>query len=236
MGKDKVSSYLLYAIGEILLVVIGILIAVTLNNLNEVNKANRKAEQYLKRLSEDVALIKKDIDKSIDFMTFNFNGSVTVQSVLEKGYLDSANVAAFDRYLKRYYQHQLTFQDANTYNEMLSAGQLNLIRNKWIRDSFSDLADTREFLMEITRSAFRKSLQDDGSFKKYIRYKLIHQNTDSATHVATYDFDEMKEDPVFINEISKQAKMWLEIRTLFERFRDGIIQMQDSITSEMQHQ
>jgi len=46
MEKNKVGKYLKYAIGEIVLVVIGILIAVSINNWNEAQK-NRKTEKLL---------------------------------------------------------------------------------------------------------------------------------------------------------------------------------------------
>ena len=46
LTENKVSKYLLYAIGEIVLVVIGILIALQINNSNEQRKLN-KQEQYL---------------------------------------------------------------------------------------------------------------------------------------------------------------------------------------------
>ena len=41
--ENKVSKYMLYAIGEIILVVIGILIALQINNWNNVQK-NKQAE------------------------------------------------------------------------------------------------------------------------------------------------------------------------------------------------
>jgi len=44
--QDNVRKYLLYAVGEILLVVIGILIALQINNWNEFSK-NRNYEIYL---------------------------------------------------------------------------------------------------------------------------------------------------------------------------------------------
>ena len=44
--ENKVSKYLLYALGEIVLVVIGILIALQINNANEQRK-ERAAEQVL---------------------------------------------------------------------------------------------------------------------------------------------------------------------------------------------
>jgi hypothetical protein len=41
LTENKFSKYLIYAIGEIILVVIGILIALQVNNLNEQSKKKR---------------------------------------------------------------------------------------------------------------------------------------------------------------------------------------------------
>ncbi len=43
-AENKVMAYLRYAIGEILLVVIGILIALQINNWNEHRKENQKSK------------------------------------------------------------------------------------------------------------------------------------------------------------------------------------------------
>ena len=54
LTENKFSKYLLYAIGEIVLVVIGILIALSINNWNE-NLKNKKLEtSYLKRISFNI--------------------------------------------------------------------------------------------------------------------------------------------------------------------------------------
>ena len=45
--ENKASKYLLYAIGEIALVVIGILIALSINNWNENNKLEKKEATLL---------------------------------------------------------------------------------------------------------------------------------------------------------------------------------------------
>ena len=50
LTENKFSKYLLYAIGEIVLVVIGILIALQVNNLNEVEKVKDKEVIYLNAL------------------------------------------------------------------------------------------------------------------------------------------------------------------------------------------
>ena len=54
MENNKTSRYLKYAIGEIILVVIGILIALQINNWNENNKLNSKKQDYYAQLLEDL--------------------------------------------------------------------------------------------------------------------------------------------------------------------------------------
>ncbi len=54
LSENKFSKYLLYAIGEIVLVVIGILIALQINNWNEQRKANLLEADYYCRLLEDI--------------------------------------------------------------------------------------------------------------------------------------------------------------------------------------
>lgn len=54
LSENKFSNYLIYAFGEIVLVVIGILIALSINNWNQNNK-NKKAEiYYLKQMKIDL--------------------------------------------------------------------------------------------------------------------------------------------------------------------------------------
>jgi Family of unknown function (DUF6090) len=54
MEQNKTGKYLKYAIGEIVLVVIGILIALQINNWNENKKSARLAETYIKDIRQDL--------------------------------------------------------------------------------------------------------------------------------------------------------------------------------------
>jgi len=53
LTENKFSKYLIYAIGEIVLVVIGILIALTINNWNEQRKTNQQGLLLLSQLKLD---------------------------------------------------------------------------------------------------------------------------------------------------------------------------------------
>ena len=54
MSENKTGKYFKYAIGEIVLVVIGILIALSINNWNENRKQNLKQKALLTKFSQDL--------------------------------------------------------------------------------------------------------------------------------------------------------------------------------------
>ena len=54
LGEGAAYKYLLYAIGEIALVVIGILIALQINNWNEERQDKIDEKQYLQRIIYDL--------------------------------------------------------------------------------------------------------------------------------------------------------------------------------------
>ncbi len=53
MEQDKLRTYLFYAVGEILLVVIGILIALQINNWNEKRQEDNRRVQLLENIRSD---------------------------------------------------------------------------------------------------------------------------------------------------------------------------------------
>ena len=56
LGQGKSGKYLKYAIGEILLVMIGILLALQVNNWNEVRKQSKADIEFLKNLKTELVL------------------------------------------------------------------------------------------------------------------------------------------------------------------------------------
>lgn len=62
LTENKISRFLIYSIGEILLVVIGILLALQINNWNESKKSDQKQRNYL-------ALIKSEMSNNLESLT-----------------------------------------------------------------------------------------------------------------------------------------------------------------------
>ena len=79
-GQASFSKYLLYAVGEILLVVIGILIALQINNWNEYQK-DRKSEQLI--LSEIRDNLKYDLNDFESNIAILQNKSISSKALLQ---------------------------------------------------------------------------------------------------------------------------------------------------------
>ncbi|WP_420570656.1 DUF6090 family protein [Kordia sp.] len=67
LKNKKLGNYLAYAVGEIILVVIGILIAVSLNNWNENRKENKKLLNIYSIIENDLKNDLKEIEKVQNF-------------------------------------------------------------------------------------------------------------------------------------------------------------------------
>ena len=74
VSQNKFSKYMLYAIGEIVLVVIGILIALQINNTNEKRKARIQEITILENIQEDINLDTLDLAYNIHFHNLILKG------------------------------------------------------------------------------------------------------------------------------------------------------------------
>ena len=79
ISEGKTVNYLKYAIGEIVLVIIGILIALQINNANELRKTENKIVSILKEVQNDLAL---DIQKSDELIAYYSNKDSIIRLIL----------------------------------------------------------------------------------------------------------------------------------------------------------
>ena len=148
--ENKTGKYFKYAIGEIILVVIGILIALQINNWNENRKNNKLKEFYMKSLAED---LNRDILHINRVATLQEKEINLLQSFTDRIYLQSSTtidtirkIAQFefdpDYVVKRDYNN-------NTFNTIISSGNIELFDRNLI-DELMQLQNYQ--LEEIKRS------------------------------------------------------------------------------------
>jgi hypothetical protein len=83
LAENKTGKYLKYAIGEIVLVVIGILIALSINNWNEERKVIIKEKNYVRSIYQDLKRDFSNIEKNLDKLSFQYNTAVKVLNALD---------------------------------------------------------------------------------------------------------------------------------------------------------
>ena len=88
LTENKFSKYLIYAIGEIILVVIGILIALQINNWNENRKASSEEIKILKALEADFKVSKQRIEETIKIQSIVMDYSQILINIHENGNQD----------------------------------------------------------------------------------------------------------------------------------------------------
>ena len=132
-AENKVMAYLRYAIGEILLVVIGILIALQVNNWNERRKENATVKIYLKSMLVD---LNNDINR-FDLMINNLNKQIRANSSVfrNKNYqtlpIDSI-VLTISSYFNDYKIYDQTFQ------KIKNSGLADQLGSKELNDAINN--------------------------------------------------------------------------------------------------
>ena len=132
LNEGKTSKYLKYAVGEIVLVVIGILIALSLNNIKEEKKQRKEELQTLKQLREEFQANLVQLDEKISMRT-----SMVHAGTMLLNYHDDAsliNKDSIDVYLARTTVAP-TFDPIT--NDLIISGRLYLISNLELRSKLS---------------------------------------------------------------------------------------------------
>lgn len=137
ISENKFSKYLLYAVGEILLVVIGILIALQINNNNDLRKVRIKEVHYLKNIKTDLKINNLEIDQYIDVRTQSIEAANTIIDHMEGKPIE--DLEAFNALGVPIYNWQKFHQNNNTFQELVSSGNLALISNDSIKNMLLDI-------------------------------------------------------------------------------------------------
>ena len=152
--ENNVSKYLLYAIGEIVLVVMGILIALQINNWNEENK-NKKAERTFYR--EILSDLEKDKIKLESLSVFYKNRIDHAGWLLRKvrnpiGPLDNIEIG---KHIEPLYIGPLSVIYTSSFDAAKSSGAFASFKNKAILKVLNEYYANFEELKGIIEATLR---------------------------------------------------------------------------------
>ena len=154
LTENKFSKYMLYAIGEIILVVIGILIALQINNFNEQRKDREKEQVVLKQLKEDYETDLNQLKQKMEMRDEIVLSALNVLKAID--YPDKIVRNSFIINLARV-DNDPTFDPIE--NDLISSGNLRLIENEKLKRLLSNWSSDVIALQELEATWSNKIVQ-----------------------------------------------------------------------------
>jgi hypothetical protein len=206
--SGSARKYLLYATGEIALVVIGILIALQINNWNEWRKDRKLEMEILNDLRLNLESNVSLVSGRVDYFSKGLSSAGIILDVIDHRlpYHDSLGVH-FSRATRGY-----GGADVISYvgYESLRNNGFNLISNKFLRDE----------IMILFENTYRAIISFDETFKLQNAY---HQEvvgnflyTDKQHSLKPFDFDEVMNSKRYYASVSDHFNnyAWMKEETL----------------------
>ena len=136
LNENKAVRYIKYAVGEVLLIMIGIFLALQLNNWNEGRKKEQQRVELIENLKADFRINLNVLDETVTVMQQKHDDLLLFQqaSVGEK---DDLSVPDLKALWANVFSGGYRFQPAiGTYESALSTGSIGLIRDSKLNELF----------------------------------------------------------------------------------------------------
>ncbi len=173
MNHNKTTKYFKYAIGEIMLVVIGILIALQINNWNENQKKFKIKQTYIDNLITDLT---KDTIFMNKNLLENYGYKQNIDSSLTFINNTTPNLDAIVKHVQNEFNTGLRIinnYNDNTFGILISSGNIDLFSNKFTNE-----------LMELNRLQKSENLVSQRNanyfFETLNMYQSKYYNPNSA--------------------------------------------------------
>lgn len=195
--EGRFSKYVLYALGEILLVVIGILIALQINNRNIYSKERAKERAYLSELRYDLVSDTTSLNIVLENTRMHINHATEVLKFIETetikdtiGLLENIQRAGY-----------LVFFNPNlsTYNDLISSGNITLIRDNELKRRLDSYVS---YLQQITE---RYEISKRKVWLKYSEYYQDEYIDGRLREFSMLDSTDIRQYPVDWKRMAKDS-------------------------------
>ena len=137
LTEKKSDLYLVYAIGEVVLVVLGILIALQIDNWNENNKTRNTEQQYLLALKDEFSFNKGELESIMKRNKLNFDYALII---LDNTGPENPEITdkEFGSLLTKSLSNEIQFDpNQGVLDEIISSGKLGIFTSKELKFALS---------------------------------------------------------------------------------------------------
>jgi len=176
--EKKAANYLKYAIGEIVLVVIGILIALQINNWNEIRKTNLEEQRALLNIQNDFSKNKVLLKDLIETTKESINSGIKILNYT--GNKDKPKTEnEFNVLLNAVFDHDPYYPQNGFLDDLLNSGKLGIFNNVELRNLLSSWKPS----LEIMNESFTAGVENENFLNNFIIENGNWLNADQVTLV-----------------------------------------------------
>ena len=230
---NKPLKYMRYAIGEIILVVVGILIALSINNWNEYRKERLHEYDILKKIleniNEDCIQYEEKVALNIQYIA----NTDSVLTIIRNPFKYQTN--DIDKHSRSILLFQRLAPNKSAVSNLISSGKINIIENK----------DLLEQILEYYNKMDRHMIAIDEALATYTRnqvvpYLMHFDFIDSSSVISPYrkrrSLIEYHQDPAIENLLSLKIKMLEFQKNTYQGQIDYAKNLLEQISEELQRQ
>ena len=176
MEKNRTGKYLKYAIGEILLVVIGILIALQINNWNEEKKLRKLEISYLSGILYDLKADTTALNQMVypDFKEKHKKRHNYLDSLVDNNLLSDSTLVSKIAHPSVIANSGISFHPTvGTYNSIISEGNSRIIQDQELFNSIQKLYEV--WYKRNNEYSQRRDKIMDGIKTKYA-YNFVYES------------------------------------------------------------
>lgn len=213
--EDNMRKYFWYAIGEVFLVVIGILIALQINNWNIERQTRSEEKNYLSNLKRDLQINIRLLDEIIEYNESNLVSTSNVTKMSEQAEVE--DIYAFIENILNTMMGGNFTPNKNTYEEMKSAGKFSLITNEYIKQRLLAL-DEQFVRIEGGESHVQRE------YEQYIWDEFVNV----VSYREYFVFEDLRENLMFVTDTvyveANKERMIREAEEILAntRFQNGL--------------
>jgi hypothetical protein len=231
LTENKFSKYLLYAIGEIILVVLGILIALQINNRNNYNEQRSLEQEYLLSLQAEFKTNLNIINASIQENEKRIESLEYLLDLFDKNVLDTVSNQIISRKFAPIFGSSVGYTPATgVLEDIISSGKLNIILNKSLRQNLASFNSSLDYLniqfnaMDFTEEKLRTIFYKKGSVRKLVidiqfmdfNHESISEKIDNKRLFESAEFENYLLPYYLSAKVTNGPKFFVRIKTEIE--------------------
>ncbi|WP_299534095.1 DUF6090 family protein [Ulvibacterium sp.] len=238
LTEKKFSKYLLYAIGEIVLVVIGILIALQLNNYSEYKKEREKEITLLVNLSNEIGLDILQIDNNTRLSQERLSRlDSTLQLLQQTDTIDKSSfiLESFEFVVDQYFK-----SNSGIFDEAVSSGKMTYVQNEGLRQSIFDYyrnakeSDTDGTTRQITDESITP-LFIETLFMNHEGFSSLGLNVQNISDLQSIDLEVLKTNRDFWKMVLLKFGSNREQMARWEQIRIQALEVKEEIGKELKN-